>query len=131
MQNSPDHIILFTNVLKRLKEVPNRVATVDVDEYGNLNTIVLNGFSKSGTATVMLEHGQVFVRTRYNQTDVFDLSYMTDDQIFEAIASVAWGWYINFNGREPFGEPASEWVQNWLDNGLIELIQKPTYVIRK
>lgn len=129
MNNTPTYLTLFTQLLARLKEVPYRVVTVDVDSDGNLNTIVLNGFSKSGTGIITLENDTVYCRTRYNQVDTFSFDSANVDQVFEGIAYVAWGWYISFKNREPFGQPAQEWVPNWLDYGLIAKVETPTYVI--
>lgn len=64
---------------------------------------MLNGFSKSGTATLYeIPDGNIELITRYNQIDKIN--------DFEDIARVAFDWYVNYKDRETFRLPDENWA---------------------
>jgi hypothetical protein len=77
------------------------IRVVGVGIKGDGLSYDIDGFSKSGTATLYEEDGAFFLESRYNQID--------EIESFEDIAAVAYDWNLGYCDREPFG-----WDARWL-----------------
>lgn len=121
---------IFHNLYSYLRGKDFNPYNVVLDSDGDLVSFTLDGFGKSGNATVSLlivdESSIKFkVSTRYDQHDQF--SVYTEYEAFKAISLVAWGWYLNYHDRG-YGVP-EVWKQHWLDQGLIKKVIREEYVI--
>lgn len=84
----------------------------------------INGFSKSGTATLWEEDdGKIVCQTRYDQID-----YIEE---YDDIVRVAFDWYSSYSDRDGYSEPSSYWVDDFLRLGLIKTETKTVYKIAK
>tara|TARA_R100000951_G_scaffold115245_2_gene122708 strand:- start:3867 stop:4214 length:348 start_codon:yes stop_codon:yes gene_type:complete len=69
--------------------------------------------SKTGTGTLYVD-GEIYLKTRYGQVD--------EVTSFEDISRVAFDWFMNYQTREPFGNPSECWAKIWVESGLLEEI---------
>lgn len=81
---------------------------------------VFNGFSKSGTATLVPVDGKILCYTRYDTVDEITCG---DDVIY-----VAFNWWKEYCNREPFEHPNSEMLPHFERLGLVTKKIKVEYV---
>lgn len=72
---------------------------------------IIEGFSKSGTATLYTENEQIKCKTRYGQIDTIE--------DFRDLAYVAFEWNKGYSDREPFGWD-HRWAPIFIEYGWLE-----------
>ena len=82
----------------------------------------VQGFSKSGIASVYIHKGKILCETRYGNIE--------EIESFHELALVALEWYLNYKDRNPFEEPEPYWAEYWVEKGIMTKVTKVSYVIR-
>ena len=82
----------------------------------------IDGFSKSGHASIYYVGGAIFCKARYNQ--------ITQINSFSDLSDVAFDWYITYKDRNPFESPSQYWVEDWVKRGLMEKKLVTEYVVK-
>lgn len=81
----------------------------------------IDGFSKSGIATVYIKDDKIICETRYQTID--------EIETFHDLAMVAYEWYVNYMSRSPFENPANYWAEYWVEKGMMKKELKTIYSI--
>ena len=81
----------------------------------------VDGFSKSGIATLYIKEDKIICETRYNTFD--------EIENFDDLSLVAYEWYVNYMTRSPFESPSSFWAEYWIEKGYIQKEIKISYKI--
>jgi hypothetical protein len=102
--------INVVELVKILLENGLTCSGVEITKDGNLG-FVFNGFSKSGTATLVSVDGKILCYTRYDTVDEVTCG---DDVIH-----VAFNWWKDYYDREPFEHPNSEMLPHFERLGLV------------
>jgi len=89
------------------------------DEENKSLCFDVDGFSKSGTATLFVKDKEVYSKTRYGQEDKIDN--------FDDLASIAWDWYIQYSDREVFKNPGC-WADVFIEKGWPKEVQTKEYI---
>lgn len=72
----------------------------------------IEGFSKSGIATLYLKNCKIICETRYQTLD--------EVESFHELSLIAFEWYMNYRNRSPFENPAQYWAEYWVEKGLMK-----------
>lgn len=110
-------------LFKALNQCPGRLGYAKYDNLFGLG-IELNGFSKSGIAILYITptENPYGDGLRYRLTTRYDnVEYV---ETLDDIARVAWWWYNNYKGREPFSNPSELWAEDFVRLGYLKKVEK-------
>lgn len=113
------------NIVEQIAQRTTAPIQAEWDATTGQLAFVVDGFSKAGSVTLSyLDDETVAVSQRYGRVDE-----ITD---FEGIVSIAWGWYLDYKGREPFNNPSPYWVSSFIEMGYLEeeVVTTKTYRIK-
>jgi hypothetical protein len=99
-------------LVHRAQRLPGRVETVSVDENGEINGFVLNGFSKSSTAECSIgeENGvpAIIMKTRYDTVHTYQLYRPEEGDVEDAfdwlVERASWWWNRSYG--KGYGVPS-------------------------
>jgi hypothetical protein len=98
-----------------IKDIVKRGIPVELQYNRETDTIdyVVSGFFESGTATLQeMPDGMVFALTRHNKVQrIID---------FQQLAHLAYCWYLDSKGRDPFNEPSGYWAPTFAEFGWLQ-----------
>lgn len=100
----------FESLIKEIIE--KGIPCVGFSDEGDSLSFEIGGFSKSGTAVLYEQEGNMYCKTRYNTID--------EIETFEDVAEVAWGWNDNYITREPFTAYDSNWLPYFKEFGWVK-----------
>lgn len=106
-----------TKIIEKLQVIIERCAELNIPVHISKNSsgkicYEVDGFSKSGIATLYIKDEKIICETRYNTLDEIDN--------FDDLSLVAFEWYVNYMTRSPFEIPSNYWAEYWVQKGYMK-----------